>query len=66
MNTSRRTRIVADGLALWAAVQDLPGNAPDDNYDRRCWERWAAENRAYVAFVKCEQDQLFNRVNAAF
>lgn len=68
INTSEKTRIIADGIALWSRVQDL--SAIDGtllaNSVRADWQRWCAVNPQWVEFVEREQFALFDRVNAAF
>lgn len=65
MNTSQRTRIIAQGIALYAAYQDEPGVSP--NHDvLDAWEKWAQEYPRYVKFVEREQFALFDRINAEF
>lgn len=66
MNNSRRTKIIAEGVALWAAVQDMPGNEVRGSKPLKAWEEWRATFPEFVEFVEQEQFALFDRVNAAF
>ncbi len=68
MNSSRKTTIIAEGIFLWAQVQNLKG---DDDSDsalafRRGWELFEqAYPHEVIEFVQKEQFNLFDRVNAA-
>jgi hypothetical protein len=66
MNTSRKTRIIAEGIALWAFAQDNTefNSETAPLYDK--WMEWQANYPIYVEFVKAEQFRLFDLINAAF
>lgn len=69
MNASDLTTRIAEGIALWARVQNL---APSDRSLQACeardeWADWELGHSAkLIEFVKAEQFALFDRVNAAF
>lgn len=62
MNTSKLTIIIAQGIYLYAHVQDLPGNLVKDSSEEKAWLAWCAMNPKYVQYVKDEQSQLFDRL----
>ena len=65
MNTSRKTAIIADGIAKYAAVMDLPGSAwVSDTPEGIAWFEWEMAYPQWVEFVKREQSELFDRINA--
>jgi hypothetical protein len=65
-NASRRTVIMAEGIVLYARVQDEPA-CPLDTPAKRAWNEWCASHtQAYQDFVRNEQFKLFDRVNAYF
>lgn len=66
MNNSHRTTIIARGLALWAEVQDMPGDKVEGSWPARKFADWSNRYPQFVDFVKAEQFALFDRVNAAF
>ena len=68
MNNSRRTKIIAQGIALYSALMDqthaelsTPGN---EIY--AAWEAWTIRHPTFADFVRQEQFDFFDRVNAAF
>lgn len=68
MNNSRRTTIIAQGIALWAVVMDQPTSPMNQEQieNEKAWLVWENDNPQFVEFVKREQFNLFDRVNAAF
>lgn len=66
MNNSRRTAIVAHGIALYAAHMDQPLN-DKPTFTTQLWLEWISQNGpTLTAFVEREQFNLFDRLNAAF
>lgn len=66
INTSRKTVIIAEGIALYAAYMDLSPTdlKPNSASIRQAWLGWeATKPSAWVEFVKKEQYYLFDRVN---
>lgn len=66
MNNSQRTKIIAQGIALYAEFQDTSVVHPSYNKLAQQWEDWSNEWPAFARFVCTEQYNLFDRVNAAF
>lgn len=68
MNNSYRTRIIAQGIALYAVVMDNPAIATtlSQRTSRDDWTVWQEDYPQFVEFVKREQFALFDRINAAF
>lgn len=62
MNASRMTKVVAEGIALWAAVQDLPGNKVQGSPELGAWLEWADRYPILIDRVKKEQSNLFDRI----
>ena len=64
-NCSQLTAVVAQGIALWAAVQDFsPADRSLAATDaREKWEGWAAAVPHLVETAKAEQFALFDRLN---
>ena len=65
MNTSQKTRLIAQGIYLWASVQDSPMDTKESPI-WKAWNAWMELNPQWVDFVKMEQFDLFDRVNAKF
>lgn len=68
MNNSKRTCIIAQGIALYAAFQDQPVIAVTAEEREVCqhWEAWQRMYPMFASFVRNEHFHLFDRVNAAF
>lgn len=68
MNASAKTVRIADGIAKWAAVQNLAGNdrTAEARMIRMDWSVWCDDNPQFVEFAQAEQYALFDRVNARF
>lgn len=64
MNCSERTLIVAEGIHLQAALQDLPGNRVEGSEELKAWMDYSHRYPWAVDFVGHEQFALFDRVNA--
>lgn len=63
MNNSQRTKLVAQGIALYAAYQDLPISKQDGSSEAKAWNEWAWNNKQYTALVMREQYRLFDLCN---
>ena len=63
MNSSAKTRIIAQGIAVYSAYQDLPYNKIEGSDEEREWLKWQQRWPQYVTFVQVEQWDLFDRVN---
>lgn len=59
MNTSEKTAIIAEGIAAYAKVQDGQGTEA-----LLRWDKWKERYPQFADFVKKEQFDLFDRVNA--
>lgn len=66
MNTSRRTKIIAEGLALFAAFMDTIPKSLNEIAARQRWENWQVHHSEYVSFIREEQTRLFDKINAMF
>ena len=68
MNNSQRTKIIAQGIAIYAAFQDQPAFASTDEERKtaQIWEDWQRQYPQFARFVCREHFDLFDRVNAAF
>lgn len=68
MNASRKTVIIARGIALYAAFQDQPAIAltTEEKETAQAWEDWQLTWPLYSRFVCDEQFALFDKVNARF
>lgn len=66
MQASRTTAIIAQGVALWADLQDMPQArwAMEESSPGKKWAEWERRYPQFVDFVKAEQFSLFDRVNA--
>jgi hypothetical protein len=65
MNSSRKTAIIAEGIALYAVVQDMPCSQISGSVAQEKWDAWCrAHPTQYAEFVKKEQYRLFDQVNA--
>lgn len=62
MNNSRLTAVIAQGIFLWAVVQDLPGDMVEGSPEQKRWNEWANQYPVYVPLVKREQTELFDRL----
>lgn len=68
MNNSRRTKIIAQGIAIFAAFKDQPYFASTDEEKKiaQMWEDWRRQYPQFASFVCDEMFDLFDRVNVAF
>lgn len=62
MNTSKKTRIIADGIARYAAYQDSP-QTTSDTPEEIAWVEWQMAYPDWVNLVRQEQFELFDRLN---
>lgn len=63
-NASRKTVIIAEGMLLYARVQDEPACSLGTPA-MKAWYEWCeSHTAAYQDFVRNEQFKLFDRVNA--
>ena len=63
MNNSRRTAIIAEGIALYAAYADEQGTMAETSNARRRWKIWQSHYPQLEAFVRNEQYKLFDLIN---
>jgi hypothetical protein len=62
-----RTIMVAEGIYLYAQVQNLPVRELVGSEAARKWNEWSARyGQEMTDFVRNEQFNLFDRVNARF
>lgn len=66
MNNSQRTKLVAQGIALYAAFMDLPGNQAYGHPDTSAWFAWMDANPRYAEWVMQNHIRLFDELNLAF
>lgn len=66
MNNSQRTKIVAQGIALYAAFMDLPTGGAVDHPDTKAWFAWMDENPRYAPWVMDNHTRLFDELNLRF
>lgn len=64
MNSSAKTRIVAQGIALYAAYQDMPGNVAKESPEYAAWQAWEKQNPQWSLLVREQQFKLFDAVNS--
>jgi hypothetical protein len=66
MNSSQKTMILCEGLALLAKVQDLPANQLKGSSELEAWLDWQIKvnNPRWTRFVEAKQFALFDEINA--
>lgn len=64
MNSSSRTTLVAKGIYLFAALQNLPGSQTVGSNEEKAWNEFREWNPTLALFCINEQCRLFDRVNA--
>jgi hypothetical protein len=62
MNTSRKTRVIADGIARYAAYQDTTQKV-SGTPEEIAWVEWQMAYPQWVNMVRAEQRKLFDRLN---
>jgi hypothetical protein len=63
LNASNTTAHIARGIMLKAAVNNLPGSAPESAKEWQAWRTWqAGTSKACADFAEKEAYDLFDRV----
>lgn len=62
MDASRKTKIVAEGIALWAAYQDLPMSRQNGSPEEGAWLEWADRYTPLTDIAQREQSRLFDLI----
>lgn len=65
MNCSKKTKLIAEGMAKRAAFLDEPVNASGTVAEIE-WSDWQRRYPQWVIFVQEQHDKLFDLVNAKF
>ena len=66
MNTSFRTKHIANGMALYATFQNTSPVSYDYEAAKKAWEHWCYTDTRYIEFVIKEHRKLFDEINATF
>lgn len=66
MNTSNKTVHIAQGIYLYARLQDMAPVKVRGSEEEREWGLWCEKYSYYRDFVTQEQYNLFDRVNNTF
>lgn len=66
MNNSQRTKLIGEGVALYAAFMDVPGSGVDTPE----WKAWAEYHdrvpAEYTQYIREKHNRMFDEINLLF
>lgn len=66
MNNSQRTKIIAEGIALYAAFMDVPGPGADTPEFKAWAEYHDRVPAAFTQYIRDKHERLFDELNRLF